>query len=213
MRNNNIKLICFDLDKTIIKENSWYSLNMAMGLKPNEDNFLLQRYLNGLIDYQRWQKELLKIYKQSGRANFKTIYQALNNFTYQTGIKEIVKYLKNKNYQIVLISGSVDILIDKIAKDLSIQLFAACNSFVFNKQGYLKDILTCQKEGLKKLEILEKFCQKLNIKIDQCAYVGDGDNDIEIFLKTRHGITFRGSKTEKEAWKIIDELKELKFIF
>ncbi len=166
-----------------------------------------------MIDYQKWQKELLKIYKRRGKANFKTISRALNNFTYQAGIKEVIKYLKNKNYQIVLISGSIDILIDKIVKDLGIQLFAAYNSFVFNKQGYLKDILTCQKEGLKKLEILEKFCQKLNIKIDQCACVGDGDNDIEIFMKTRHGVTFRGSKIEKEAWKIINGLKELKFIF
>jgi phosphoserine phosphatase len=57
--------------------------------------------------------------------------------------------------------------------------------------------------------ILDDFCRKLGIDITECVCVGDGDNDIELFKKTKHGVTFKGSKIESEAWKTIDNLGEL----
>lgn len=32
-----IKLICFDVDGTLITNNSWYDLNIALGVTPKED--------------------------------------------------------------------------------------------------------------------------------------------------------------------------------
>lgn len=33
-------IVAFDLNKTLIKENSWYDLNLAMGISAQEDELL-----------------------------------------------------------------------------------------------------------------------------------------------------------------------------
>ncbi|MGI0133864.1 MAG: hypothetical protein ACREBW_02755 [Candidatus Micrarchaeaceae archaeon] len=33
-------VVAFDLNKTLIKESSWYDLNLAMGITPQEDELL-----------------------------------------------------------------------------------------------------------------------------------------------------------------------------
>ena len=38
----NPELIVFDLNKTLIKENSWRDLNLAMGVTPAEDAELME---------------------------------------------------------------------------------------------------------------------------------------------------------------------------
>ena len=60
---------------------------------------------------------------------------------------------------------------------------------------------------------LESFCEMLGIGLDECACIGDGANDLELFRKTGRGITFRGSKIESDAWKVIDSLKDIPAIF
>lgn len=46
---NNVKLIVFDLNKTLIKENSWFDLNLALGMTPEEDRYLMELYQSGKI--------------------------------------------------------------------------------------------------------------------------------------------------------------------
>ena len=67
-------------------------------------------------------------------------------------------------------------------------------------------------ENIAKLNILEDICLKLGINVDECACIGDGGNDIEMFKKTKHGITFKGSKIEKEAWKVVNNLDDIRQI-
>src|SRR3954468_15869726 len=47
-----IKLVCFDLDKTLIKQNSWYELNLGLGMTPEEDQALLDGYTQGKFSYE-----------------------------------------------------------------------------------------------------------------------------------------------------------------
>ena len=60
------ELIVFDLNKTLIKENSWRDLNLAMGVTPAEDAELMELARRGKITDAEGQAELLKIYQQRG---------------------------------------------------------------------------------------------------------------------------------------------------
>ena len=60
----NPELIVFDLNKTLIKENSWRDLNLAMGVTPAEDAELMEQARRGEITDAEGQAELLKIYQQ-----------------------------------------------------------------------------------------------------------------------------------------------------
>ena len=43
------KLIVFDLNHTLIRDNSWRNLNLAMGITPEEDAALMARAARGEI--------------------------------------------------------------------------------------------------------------------------------------------------------------------
>ncbi len=209
---DNIKLVCFDLNKTLIKENSWLDLNVAMGMLKEEDELLLKWYEESVISYKQWQEIIQNIYKKRGKAKLETISKVLSNYTYLDGAKDIVDYLQSKGYHLALISGSIDILVDKVAKDLQIELFEANNVFVFDSDNYLESINFFDDEKLAKVRHLQSFCRKLDLDITECACIGDGDNDSEIFIHSKHGITFKDSKITNISWKTIDNLLDIKSI-
>jgi phosphoserine phosphatase len=208
-----IKHICFDINKTLIEENSWLNLNIAMGVTKEEDEYLFSLYKKEIITYKEWQDILTKIYIKSKLASFGFMRDVIYNYTYKPEVKETISYLIKKGYSISLLSGGVDILVDKVGLDLGIKMCGSNNIFVFDENEYLKDIIVLGDDKEVKLTLLSSYANRLGVDIEECACVGDGDNDELIFIKTKHGITFRGSKIEKSAWKIIDTIKDIQDIF
>lgn len=207
-----IKLICFDLNKTLISENTWLELNQAMGMSLVEDQELFDLYQARKLTYTSWQKELERIYIARGKATKENILKVVFNYTYNPGAKEIIKYLKDKGYFISLISGSIDLLVEKVANELGITNYSANNAFVFDKNNYLSAINCLGDDGEVKVFQLKEQCRKLGIKVNETACVGDGDNDLGIFKLSGHGVTFKGSKIESKAWKVINKLPDLRLV-
>ncbi|MCA9389941.1 HAD family phosphatase [candidate division WWE3 bacterium] len=204
-----IKLVVFDLNKTLVKENTWYELNLAMGVTPEEDEKFLKWYESGKITYDEGQKFLEEIYHERGEATRENMVAAVTNYQYVKGAKEIIAYLKDKGYEIALITGAIDILAEKVSKELGIELYAAHNQFVFNPDHTFKKIISHDSDYEFKVHMLWKFCNKLDIDVTQTVCVGDGDNDTGLFEVSQHGVTFRGSRVEDRAWKVIDELMDI----
>ena len=211
--NSNIKLICFDLDNTLTKGFSWERLNVGLGVTTEEDRLMAKWHKEGVLPYDQWVQLLLRIYKTRSNASLADVEEALSRFEFLDGVTETIKHLQEKNYEVALISGSMDVYVDKVARDLGIKYAQANNIFVFDSSDILKDIVTFGEEGLSKLHHLESFCRKLGIQITECAAIGDGDNDLELFKATGHGITFKDSPIEKDAWQVIDTFSDLQKIF
>ncbi len=211
---NEIKLIVFDLNKTLIKQDSWYDLNLALGMTPKEDQDLFDLYSAGKLSYKKWIALLFKTYLLRGTPRKTHVEKTLHNYRYLRGAKQTIKYLQRKGYQVAIISGAMDSIVKKVAVDLNIpqELALANNTFHYNK-GALVKIETIGDDPVAKLKMLRKICKNLKISTKSCAAVGDGDNDYSLFIETRRGITFTNSKISKSAWKTIEELGDLKQIF
>lgn len=208
-----IKLICFDLDDTLIVNNSWKDLDLTFGMTPEEASMLYKLFREDVITYSQWAETTLRIFQKRGNATFTAINELLSGYTYKVGVLETVKYLHDRGYYVALISGSVDILVDKVAKDLGIELAEANNILVFDEQDKLENIVYFGNDELSKLRHLQSFCRKLGLRITECACVGDGANDLGMFRATTHGITFTDSKVVKDAWKTITTIADLQNIF
>ncbi len=212
MKKHGIELVCFDINKTLVEETTWDDLNIALGMTREEDERYIQEFNQGKITYRQWINILQDIYLKRGRANRKTIIDSIAKYSYKPGAKDLVHYLREQGYKIALISGSIDIMVGMVAKDLDIDLVEANNIFVFNDHDDLTKITTFDEDDLAKLHHLESFCRELEINLGQCACIGDGDNDIKLFEATKHGITFTGSKIAPAAWQVIDQLSDIKNI-
>lgn len=208
-----ISLVGLDLDGTLIKENSWETLNVALGITPEEDKALFRAYATNELSYDAWMKELSRLYRVHGRANQETIADALSSYTYQPYAKEMVAYLKKEGYILALITGSFDVLAQSIAQELDIPHAHGCATFVFNEKGEFEELESEGDEARAKLLFLESLAKELSIPLEKCAYIGDGGNDVGIFRKTGRGITFSSSKVEKDAWQTISSFVDIPAIF
>ena len=98
----NPELIVFDLNKTLIKENSWRDLNLAMGVTPAEDAELMEQARRGEITDAEGQAELLKIYQQRGDVSRSNIEKILWQYTYMPYARDVVSELRKRGYNLAI---------------------------------------------------------------------------------------------------------------
>ena len=205
--------ICFDLNKTLINENSWRDLNLALGVSEEEDDILMNWGSRGIISDQQGQEILLKIYQESGKHSKENLESILSSYTFKEGAKDLVEYLLEKGHTLLLISGAMDILVERVANELSISYWRANNHFIFDEKGYLKYIETRANDEEAKFIQLTELCEEIGIPVGEVFCVGDGANEKIIFEETGKGITFKGSKLESVAWQVVDSLTDIKELF
>jgi len=80
-----IKLVCFDMDDTLLHQKSWYKLNLAFGVTPQEDNDMCEAYKNGTPLYEDWMRKLTEMYRARGTATKENALRALSNYTFHDG--------------------------------------------------------------------------------------------------------------------------------
>lgn len=210
------KVICFDVNGTLVEENSWELFTQGDKLIEKEIEEIFKGYYSGkkLID-DAW-GELVVLLKRTGRSNKDFIHSCwVQSNTFKEGARDIVKYLKEKEYQVYLISCSIDIYLECIVEELKIDGFYAGSHLIFDSSGELNKITSeCVKGREYKKEKLKELAEKENVAIEDIIFVGDGDNDIGVFEMTKHGIAM-GDQNEKLlncSWKKIKSLTEIKDI-
>jgi len=209
------KIICFDVNGTLVEENSWGIFTCGDELIEKEIEEIFSNYYSGktLID-NAW-KELVAVLKRTGKANRDFVYNCWDkNNTFKEGTEEIIDYLKNKGYKIYLISCSIDIYLECIVKRFAIEGFYAGSHLLFDSLGELEKITSdCIKGGGFKERKLKELAEKENVNLEDIVFVGDGDNDLGVFEITKHGIAMgNNEKLLKCSWKQIKSLKEIKEI-
>jgi HAD superfamily phosphoserine phosphatase-like hydrolase len=203
------KLIVFDLNRTLIEENSWRDLNMALGVKPAEDDILVNWGHEGIISDALGQQILCEIYKKRGEPTRHHILSVLGNYVYTPGAEELVAELKQRGYTLALISGSMDLLTEKVARDVGIGHWRANNQFIFDNNDLLERIETKEDDAEYKLNELESLCNELQIELKDCMCVGDGANDLKLFEATGNGVTFGSSPYADRAKHTIEFPKDV----
>lgn len=105
--------------------------------------------------------------------------------------------------------------VTQLSQDLSIEHFYANTTYLLDKKTRHVSLVSAGEERSMKLQYLKQLCSILAIKVIDCACVGDGENDLDLFTATGHGITFESSSnTMKEASEhTITSLSDLKNIF
>lgn len=203
------KLIVFDLNKTLIEENSWLDLNLAMGITQEEDDELVRLAAAGKIDDAEGQRRLLAIYKERGEPTRQNIMNVIGKYRYKTGAEDTIRELGRRGFELALISGSMDILVEKVASELGIPYYAANNRFIFDEHDILQAIETEDNDDEYKLHQLRMLTERLGISVLNCMAIGDGANDVRLFEETKWGVTFEDSDVAHKARYTINGLSDL----
>jgi HAD superfamily phosphoserine phosphatase-like hydrolase len=210
------KIICFDVNGTLIEEKSWEVLtcgrkDIEKKIEENFDAF----YRKEIAIDEAW-SILVGILKDAGISSRDYMYKCWEGkVNFKEGAEEIISYLKEKGYKIYLISCSIDAYLNHIAREMGLDGVYAGSHLMFDDSSELVLIESeCMEGSNFKKKSLERLVEEEEASVQDIVFVGDGDNDIEAFKMTGHGIAM-GSKSRellKNSWKQIDNLLQIKEI-
>lgn len=209
-----LKLVCFDVDGTLVEGASWRFLTKGLGCPTQYLQDTFSQAWKGEISFQEAERRLTRRYQKGGKATHEYIEKIFSKVNPRQEAYGLVCCLKAKGYQICLVSGAVDIYVEKIAQKLGVDRFFATAGLEFDRAGKLKRIDYDPNQGEAKVRYLKKLVRELGINIKNVVFVGDSDNDIEVFKTTGHGIAVGTTNEELKgvAWKVVSSLTEIKEI-
>lgn len=210
------KIICFDVNGTLVEENSWEIFTYGKKEIAKEIEKVFSSYYRKEIPIDKMWEEMVVLLRKTGRANKRFVENCWDvTSSFKEGAEEIIEYLKGKGYKIYLISCSVDVYLDCLVQKLSLDGFYAGSHLIFDEAGELKNITSeCIKSREYKELKLRELAEREGVNIDDIIFVGDGDNDVEVFKLTKRGIAMDTTNEEllKHSWKKVDSLVQIQDI-
>lgn len=117
----------------------------------------------------------------------------LDKIEYTRGAQKVFSVINKKGISTCLISGGFKYQADKAVQKFKIKhSFASCEYF-WDKKGYLQhwNLLPGDFEG--KLNFMRLLINEYGYSVKECAFIGDGDNDISLAKSVGVSIAFNGS--------------------
>jgi len=196
-----LDIVAFDLNKTLIRENSWYDLNLAMGITAEEDELLyrLGPESEGILTYTEWIDILVRLMRARGKASRKNVERAILEFRYLDGAIDSVKVMQDRGFKVGLITGALSLIAEKVAKELNMD-FMYCNSQMkFDANDMLQEIRLKGEDFAVKVEAVIDLRRRFP-ETREVYYVADGDTDEAIFQVTK-SIMVSADQSLHEGWK------------
>lgn len=145
---------------------------------------------NGYLD---WMKDTIRIQQEHGIKKWH-VDEIVKSAKLHNGAHELIKAIKTTNAKIVLISGGIKALADKVQRELKIDhAFSACEYF-FDDCGNLDfyNLLPTDNEG--KASFMQQIVKEYGVDPSECAFVGDGKNDEFLARVVGLSIAFNAQK-------------------
>lgn len=210
------KSVVFDIDGTLTHDISWVYLTKQVGGSIEYNDSVFDMWRKSIVPESEIKKRLIANWSVGGKTSSKEFFTILDAISLREDAKETVEYLKSKNYDICLLTGSFDLYAKIIAEKLGVSKWLSITKFIWDENGKLIDIDTALNDKQQKIEIFKNYCKENNFKYEECVAVGDSSNDIGLFELTKNGIAVRtpaeALELEKVAWKKIENLRDLKNI-
>jgi len=196
-----IKAVILDLDQTLTTDMpSWLQFTRMLGADHRKHFRIYERFRAGEVSYPDAKKELLDLWRATGRLERKSIATIFRKVSLRKGAVEAVAYLQKK-YRVCIISGAIDVFVEVVSEKLGIKEYYAATRFLFDDKGMLNDFDYTLSRGEEKVGFFEEFCKKHHLQLGECAAIGDGDSDQPVFEAVGMPVLFVAWETSEELQK------------
>lgn len=203
-----IKAVALDIDNTLTNSVSWLRVTELLGASVATHEAIFDRFSRRELPYAEAKRQLIALWQQTGqarRAHWKALFA---EWPLADGAAQLIGQLHQRGYTTALITGSVDLFAETIARRLHIPHWYANTKLIWNEEGLLTDFQYVRDQAAQKLQDLTLFATAAGITVTECAAVGDGSNDLEIFRATGHGIAVGPTDPalQAAAWRTVSTL-------
>ncbi|WP_417127727.1 phosphoserine phosphatase SerB [Phocaeicola sp.] len=179
------RLICFDMDSTLIETEVIDELAIRAGVG-DQVKAITERAMRGEIDFCESFKERVALLKGLDESVMRDIAEHL---PITEGVERLMYVLKRYGYKIAILSGGFTYFGNYLKEKFSIDYVYANQLEIVDGKltgRYLGDIV----DGKRKAELLRLLAQVENVDIAQTIAVGDGANDLPMLSTAGLGIAF-----------------------
>ena len=195
------KLVCFDLDGTIIDdvEFIWYVLHRHFNVDEAQIQKWHRWFDNGKISYDEWFAQDVRWWDKAG-ARKEDFIDAVSKLKLMPGTKDIMIELKKQGIKIAIISGSLNIVVDYFFPENPFD-YVFINEIYFT-DGSISDFKVTPYDFAHKAAGVRHIAKKEGFDLSECVFVGDNYNDIDAVKLAGLGISFNSKS--KELDKVAD---------
>jgi phosphoserine phosphatase len=189
------RLICFDMDSTLIQAECIDELARRHGVY-DKVAAITERAMRGEIDFKESFTERVALLKGLDVSVMKDIAE---NLPITEGADRLMSVLKTCGYKIAILSGGFTFFGEYLRSKYGIDYLYA-NELEIGEDGkltgrYLGDVV----DGRRKADLLKLIAQTEKVNIAQTIAVGDGANDLPMLLEAGLGIAFHAKPRVKET--------------
>lgn len=180
------RLICFDMDSTLIQTECIDELAKRAGVGDKVSE-ITARAMRGEIDFKESFKERVALLKGLDASVMKDIAE---HMPITEGTDRLMSVLKTCGYKIAILSGGFTYFGEYFQKKFGVD-YVYANELEIDENGkltgnYLGDIV----DGHRKAELLKLIAQVEKVNLAQTIAVGDGVNDLPMISEAGLGIAF-----------------------
>ena len=194
MYRRNRRLVCFDMDSTLIQTEVIDELAELAGVG-EEVRAITESAMNGEIDFSESFKKRMALLEGLSE---EVLQNVAINLPITKGAHRLMKALKYYGYKTAILSGGFTYFGEYLQKELGIDYVYANQLEIKDGKltgNYLGEIV----DGQKKAEYLKAIAEKEGIHINQTIAVGDGANDLPMLNLAGLGIAFHAKPKVKES--------------
>ena len=187
------RLICFDMDSTLIQTECIDELAARAGVG-DQVKAITERAMRGEIDFKESFTERVALLKG---LDVSVMQDIAEHMPITEGADRLMSVLKRCGYKIAILSGGFTFFGEQLRRRYGID-YVYANELEIDENGkltgrYVGDIV----DGKRKAELLKLIAQVEQVNLAQTIAVGDGANDLPMIAEAGLGIAFHAKPRVK----------------
>ncbi len=190
----NRRLVCFDMDSTLIEAEVIDELAKAAGVG-EQVAAITEQAMRGELDFTQSFKRRVGFLKGLDEAVLEGI---AHNLPITEGAQDLIRTLKALGYKTAILSGGFNYFGRFLQQKLGID-YVYANELAIENGKVTGEVVGQVVDGKRKAQLLKELAEKEGLNLQQVIAVGDGANDLPMLGLAGLGIAFRAKPLVKES--------------
>jgi phosphoserine phosphatase len=208
-------LVAFDVDGTLVQAPNdwtvWEVLNQHFTGRADLNRERYAAYRTGELSYAEWVELDVTGWRDAG-ATRDEIVKALAPLKLVDGTRETLETLKGAGCRLVVISGTLDLMLDTLLPDAPFEE-VYCNHIGFDHAGGISHWRATPFDMQGKAKLLRAVAIRHEVPLARCGFVGDSSNDVWVAREAGFTVAFNPKSKELErAADVVVRSNDLKAI-
>jgi len=190
------RLVCFDMDSTLIQVEVIDELAKAAGVG-DQVAAITEAAMRGEIDFSESFRQRMALLKGLDESVLKDIAESL---PITEGAARLISHLRHFGYKVAILSGGFNYFANFLKEKLGVD-YVYANQLDFENGKLTGKVKGEIVDGQMKARLLTQIAEQEGISTEQVIAVGDGANDLPMLAIAGLGVAFHAKPLVKEQAK------------